>query len=212
MKLTNFLIVAAFFLAMSIRAEEPPDTLDMVCMTGLQDEQYRELRDVCTDQFPELQGPMEEAQAVWAERNAAAVAQFDAACVERLSDLDHNHAADFDASREKARQLMRAILEEAHKTSGLESTCRDYVEGIRLPGMMDVPGSLIEDLVSPGSSPGRPAGVAHEPGDEMEGVEIIAIPAPPLMSIGGPASTAPCAAAGHPGRPRPPPCTVHEKR
>ncbi len=105
MKLLDLLIalIAVSFLPVtSIRAEEPPDTLDMVCLGGLQDEQYRELRRVCTAQFPELQGPMDEAQAAWAQRNAAAVAQFDVVCRERLPELERNHAADF----EKARQLM----------------------------------------------------------------------------------------------------------
>lgn len=207
------LTAVSFLPATSVRAEERSDTLDMVCLTGLQDQQYRELRRMCTDHFPELQGPMEEAQAAWAQRNAAAVAQFDAVCGPRLSDLDRNHAAEFEASREKAHQLMEHILEEMRKTGELESTCRDYVEGIRLPGMMDVSEVLLEKLVLPGHHVGQPDGPAAEPDDLMGEVKIIATPAPAPAVVHGtvPAGIEPCAAAGgYRNFSRRPPCTADE--
>lgn len=96
-----------------------------------------------------------------------------------------------------------------HKTGELESTCRDYVEGIRLPGMMDVSESLLEKLVSPGRHVGQPDNPAVEPDGLMGEVKIITTPAPPVAHGTVPTGIEPCAARGFT---RPPPCISGEKR
>jgi hypothetical protein len=197
--------IALLWLAASAAAQDLVDTRSMMCFKGREALDHRGLREACVSRFPGMGSAIEEAHAAWAQRNEAVLSQFDAACEERLSTLQHRDQVGYETLQSLGRQFRDAAQAEMRADADLESRCRHYAESAGRPGDLDVPASIIQELLVPAAMPsqsepqkvipqvgdGRPAGLGKHPDPVMvnpEPMTVEADKAPPSHVMQAPLS------------------------
>jgi hypothetical protein len=173
--------IALLWLAVSAAAQDLVDSRSMMCVKGSEALDHHDLRQVCVSRFPGMESAIDEAYTAWAQRNEAVLSQFDSACEERLSTLKDRDQVGYETLQSLGRQFRDAAQAELRADADLGSKCRHYAESADRPGDLDVPASIIQDLLMPQAtasqsepqevipqvSGGRPAGLGKHPDPVM---------------------------------------------
>ncbi len=189
--------IALLWLAAGVAAQDLVDTRSMTCIKGREALDHRGLRAACVSRFPDMGFAIEEAYAAWAQRNESVLSQFDAVCGERLSALKDRDPVGYETLQSLGHQFRAAAQAALRTDADLESKCLHYGESASRPGDLDVPASIVQELLMPPAMPSRseprevipPIGGGGPAGPGERPVPVMIQPEPVTVEAGeGPAS------------------------